>query len=85
MARYIHELKNWPEFRWDAEALAGRLGEVRHLQGRLIGRMQGLGLALRQEAVHAMNGLGVGVRTQLHDLVVVLRLELGPDGRMFVI
>jgi Fic family protein len=51
MSRYIHELKNWPEFRWDAEALAGWLGEVRHLQGRLIGRMESLGFRLRAEAV----------------------------------
>jgi Fic family protein len=51
MVRYIHELADWPEFRWNDTALAARLAEVRHRQGRLIGRMEGLGLALRSEAV----------------------------------
>jgi Fic family protein len=47
---YIHERKNWPEFRWDDAKLAGPLAEVRHLQGRLLGRMQSLGFPLRAEA-----------------------------------
>ena len=55
MATYIHELKDWPTFRWDQESLIGRLGAVRHLQGLLIGRMQGLGFQLQAEA--ALNGL----------------------------
>jgi Fic family protein len=50
MATYIHERKGWPKFRWDQESLACRLGAVRHLQGRLIGRMEGLGFQLRAEA-----------------------------------
>lgn len=49
--KYIHQLKNWPEFRWDQERLAGCLVAVRHHQGRLIGRMEGLGFTLRDEAV----------------------------------
>ncbi len=51
MATYIHELPNWPKFRWAQEALAKQLAAVRHRQGRLIGRMQGLGFSLREEAV----------------------------------
>jgi Fic family protein len=47
---YIHERKNWPEFQWDDAKLAGPLAEVRHLQGRLLGRMQSLGFPLRAEA-----------------------------------
>jgi Fic family protein len=50
MAAYIHERKDWPKFRWNQESLTGRLGAVRHLQGRLIGRMEGLGFQLRAEA-----------------------------------
>jgi Fic family protein len=50
MATYIHELKNWPKFAWHQKDLAGRLGAVRHLQGRLIGRMEALGFPLRAEA-----------------------------------
>ena len=48
---YIHELEDWPDFRWDDAALAEQLAAVRHRQGRLIGRMEGLGFALRTEAV----------------------------------
>ncbi|MCA9446909.1 MAG: DUF4172 domain-containing protein, partial [Candidatus Omnitrophica bacterium] len=51
MPTYIHELKDWPNFRWDERALAQRLGRVRHRQGRLIGRMEALGFDLRAEAV----------------------------------
>jgi Fic family protein len=51
MATYIHELPNWPKFRWDNTALAEPLAAVRHRQGRLIGRMEGLGFPLRREAV----------------------------------
>src|SRR5258707_669930 len=50
-ATYIHRLKDWPKFRWSQERLAERLAAVRHRQGRLIGRMEGLGFTLRAEAV----------------------------------
>lgn len=36
---YIHELKNWPELTWNQAKLADLLADVRHLQGRLLGRM----------------------------------------------
>ena len=48
---YIHERADWPRFRWDHERISARLVDVRHRQGRLIGRMQGLGFTLRVEAV----------------------------------
>jgi Fic family protein len=48
---YIHDQPNWPQFRWDSERISGRLVNVRHRQGRLIGRMEGLGFQLRKEAV----------------------------------
>jgi len=48
---FIYEDPEWPHFRWNADTLAGSLGAVRHNQGRLIGRMQGLGFSLRQDAV----------------------------------
>ena len=47
---YIYEQKNWPHFTWDQASLAGLLAEVRHVQGRLLGRMEGLGFQLREEA-----------------------------------
>ena len=48
---YIHERDDWPKFRWQDQALAASLAEVRHRQGRLIGRMEALGFKLREEAV----------------------------------
>ncbi len=47
---YIHERKEWPEFAWDQVKLAPLLAEVRHAQGRLLGRMEALGFQLREEA-----------------------------------
>lgn len=47
---YVHELERWPSFSWSTETLAERLAAVRHKQGRLIGRMEGLGFNLRAEA-----------------------------------
>ena len=51
MPTYIHELPDWPKFRWSEEKLASQLAAVRHHQGRLIGRMEGLGFQLKAEAV----------------------------------
>jgi Fic family protein len=50
MSRYIHQLPKWPHFQWDHEAVAGPLAEIRHRQGRLIGRMESLGFTLQREA-----------------------------------
>jgi Fic family protein len=50
MNTYIHQRTDWPRFRWDQEALAGPVAEIRHRQGRLLGRMEGLGFALQKEA-----------------------------------
>jgi len=51
MKKYIYDQPEWPKFRWDAAALSGQLAEVRHRQGRLLGRMEGLGFSLRAETV----------------------------------
>lgn len=48
---YIHELPAWPAFEWSREQLVEPLAAVRHQQGRLFGHMEGLGFALRQEAI----------------------------------
>lgn len=47
---YIHERKEWPNLKWDEGKLAVPIADVRHLQGRLLGRMEGLGFRLREEA-----------------------------------
>ena len=48
---YIHQLPDWPKFRWNQEALAVPLAAVRLRQGHLIGRMEALGFPQRDEAV----------------------------------
>jgi Fic family protein len=51
MSTYVYERADWPSFRWNQEKFASQLIAVRHRQGRLIGRMEGLGFRLRAEAV----------------------------------
>lgn len=48
--RYIWEQPEWPKFRWDELRLAQPLADLRHAQGRLLGRMESLGFTLREEA-----------------------------------
>jgi len=47
---YIYQHPNWPNFTWDQTKIIYLLAEVRHLQGRLLGHMNGLEFALREEA-----------------------------------
>ena len=47
---FIHRLPEWPRFHWDQAALAAPLADIRHRQGRLLGRMEGLGFSLQKEA-----------------------------------
>jgi len=51
MSGFIHELSDWPKFQWSDLSIASRLVGVRHRQGRLVGRMEGLGFQLKAEAV----------------------------------
>lgn len=47
---WIHKDQNWPNFTWNAEALASKLADIRYRQGRLLGQMEGLGFELKREA-----------------------------------
>lgn len=47
---FIHQTKGWPNFSWRDSALLSLLAGIRHKQGRLLGRMEGLGFRLRDEA-----------------------------------
>ncbi len=51
MDEYIYQQPEWPHFTWQAERLQELLGQVRHQQGRLLGRLEGVGFALQNEAV----------------------------------
>lgn len=46
--RFIHKLPEWPKFDWTVPAVL--IGEVRHQQGRLLGRMGNLGFDLCKES-----------------------------------
>lgn len=48
---YLHQHKDWPNFKWDGDTLLQHVSKVRDLQGRLIGRMESMGFELRDEAV----------------------------------
>src|SRR5664280_2385645 len=50
MPTYIYERADWPLFRWSEQKIAPQLVRVRHRQGRLIGRMEGLGFQFKAEA-----------------------------------
>lgn len=48
---YIYQQKDWPNFTWNKDKLFQILSEISHRQGRIIGRMEGLGFSLKDEAV----------------------------------
>jgi len=50
MSKFIYQKQDWPKFRWDNEHLISLLGEVRNIQGKLIGSMETLGFDLKNEA-----------------------------------
>ena len=51
MSHYIYQQSDWPRFHWNHEKLFQVLTKLRHGQGRLLGRMEGLGFGLQAEAV----------------------------------
>lgn len=50
MKAYIYQQHDWPNFKWDSNAIIYPLAAVRHLQGNLTGKMEALGFRLRNEA-----------------------------------
>ena len=63
---YIHQHTDWPKFRWQDGRLTAALSDVRHRQGRLIGRMEGLGFELQAEAVLVNHGNHIGAVISLY-------------------
>lgn len=47
---YLWQAPTWPALTWDDEGLSSLLASVSRRQGRLLGRMEALGLDLRDEA-----------------------------------
>jgi len=51
MAKYIYEYENWTDFLWKDKATNVVFGEVRLMQGKIIGQMKTLGFSAREEAM----------------------------------
>jgi Fic family protein len=68
MTGYIYDQQDWPKFHWRHEPLEGLLATVRHAQGRLIGRVERLGAALRADAT---------MRTLIEDVVKTSEIDGG--------
>lgn len=47
---WIYQHQDWPSFRWNERGLSSKLAELRYHQGRLLGRMAGLGFEFKREA-----------------------------------
>ena len=47
---YIWQASDWPQWRYDLPRLAEPLASVSHAQGRLMGRLADVGMALRDQA-----------------------------------
>lgn len=51
MKIYIHQEYDWPNFTWNEPSIQKAIGEVRNLQGKLMGKMESLGFDWRNEAL----------------------------------
>jgi Fic family protein len=51
IGKYIHQDAGWPSFYWNHENIGNILADIRHKQGRFIGRMEALGFNLRSDAI----------------------------------
>ncbi len=47
---YIYQFADWPNFTWSHDTLSLLVANVRHRQGRLLGKMESLGFSLKAEA-----------------------------------
>lgn len=47
--KYIYQYKSWPNFTWDPSRVQVLLGNVRHLQGKILGQLSALGFSLQNE------------------------------------
>jgi Fic family protein len=49
MAKYIYQYEQWTDFIWQNGTISGLFGEVRLLQGKLLGQIQSLGFSSKEE------------------------------------
>lgn len=50
MVKYIYQRKNWTNFSWNDKFINAVFGEVRLMQGKIIGQMNALGFTAKEEA-----------------------------------
>jgi Fic family protein len=50
MVKYIYEYDNWTAFSWNDQAINALFGEVRLMQGKILGQMNALGFNAKEEA-----------------------------------
>jgi Fic family protein len=50
MAKYIYEHPKWTDFSWQDKVINALFGEVRLMQGKIIGQMNALGFSVKEEA-----------------------------------
>ena len=72
MKQYIYQQTDWPAFRWDNNTIIQPLAAVRHLQGKLTGKMEALGFRLRNEAVLETLALEVSKTSEIEGQILNL-------------
>jgi len=72
MKAYIDQQSDWPKFKWDIKSVLLPLSNVRHLQGKLVGKMETLGFKLRSEAVLETLTIEVIKTSEIEGLVLDL-------------
>ena len=50
MSFYIYQQTKWPQFYWENDTFMVSLSTVRNMQGKLLGKMESIGFALKSEA-----------------------------------
>lgn len=50
MSKYIYEYENWTDFTWQDSLINSVFGEVRLMQGKIIGQMNTIGFSAKEEA-----------------------------------
>lgn len=63
---YLYQNPLWPNFKWDKNGISDLLIPIRHEQGRLIGRMESIGIKEQQESI---------LQTMTQDVVKTSEIE----------
>ena len=81
MPKSIYNHKHWPHFTWDDRRINAVFGEVKLLQGKMIGQMNALGFTTKAEAILTKVSSDTALR-DIKDLIEksILR-ETGEGGR----